>query len=58
MSQIQFVTFVAATTEFLRCAQATHAEEPVTFLYFPATHATQTSPVFAVYPALQRQSAL
>jgi hypothetical protein len=58
MSQIHCVTFVAATTEFLRCAQATHAEEPVTFLYFPATHATQTSPSFAVYPALQRQSAL
>jgi hypothetical protein len=58
MSQIHCVTFVAATTEFLRCAQATHAEEPVTFLYFPATHATHTSPSFAVYPALQRQSAL
>ena len=52
------VTFVAAATEFLRWAQATHADEPVTFLYVPATHATQTSPSFAVYPALQRQSAL
>jgi hypothetical protein len=52
------VTFVAAATAFLRWAQATHAEEPVTFLYFPATHATQTSPVLAVYPALHRQSTL
>jgi hypothetical protein len=58
MSQMHCVTFVAAATEFLLCAQATHAADPVTFLYVPATHATHTSPVFAVYPALQRQSAL
>ena len=58
MSQMHCVTFVAATTEFLRWAQATHAAGPVTFLYFPATHATHTSPSFAVYPVLQRHSAL
>ena len=51
------VTFVAAATEFLRGAHATHAADPVAFLYVPGTHATQTSPVFAVYPALQRHSA-
>ena len=58
ISQMHCVTFVAAAMEFLRGAHATHAAEPVTFLYVPGTHATQTSPLFAVYPALQRHSAL
>jgi hypothetical protein len=58
ISHMQLVTFVAAATEFLLCAHATHAADPVTFLYLPTTHATQTSPVLAVYPGLQRHSAL
>ena len=54
----QLVTFGAAAPEFRFPAQSVHAAGPVTFLYLPATHATQTSPVFPVYPALQAHSAL
>ena len=54
----QLVTFTAAAGEFRFAAQSVHTAGPVTFLYFPATHATQTSPVFPVYPALQAHSAL
>jgi hypothetical protein len=46
-------TFVDAATELRFAAHDTHAADPVTFLYVPATHATQTSPVLPVYPALQ-----
>jgi hypothetical protein len=46
-------TFVDAATELRFDAHDTHAADPVTFLYVPATHATQTSPSFAVYPVLQ-----
>ena len=54
----QPVTFGAAAGEFLIAAQSTHAAGPVAFLYFPATHATQTSPVFPVYPGPHAHSAL
>ena len=39
-------------------AHDAHAADPVTFLYVPGTHATHTSPSFAVYPALHEHSAL
>ena len=50
--------FGAAAGECLRPAHVAHAAGPVAFLYCPATHATQTSPVFAVYPGLHAHSAL
>ena len=50
--------FGAAAGECLRPAQSTHAADPGTPLYFPATQATQTSPVFPVYPGLQEHSTL
>ena len=54
----QLVTFGAAAGEFLIAAQSTHAADPVTFLYFPATQATHTSPLFPVYPGPHAHSAL
>jgi hypothetical protein len=56
--QTQLVTFGAAAGEFLIAAQSTHAADPVTFLYFPATQATHTSPLFPVYPGPHAHSAL
>jgi hypothetical protein len=52
------VTFVDAAIEFRLPVHDVHSADPVVFLYFPATHATHTSPVFAVYPGLQEQSTL
>jgi len=57
-SQMQLVMFAEATGEFRLYAHETHAADPVTLLYFPATHATHTSPVFPVYPAAHAHSAL
>jgi len=54
----QLVTFGAAAGECLIPAQSTHAADPLAFLYFPATHATHTSPVFPVYPGAQPHNAL
>ena len=56
--QTQLVMFGAAAGDCLPPAHVTHAAGPVTFLYLPATQATQTSPVFPVYPAAQEHSAL
>ena len=56
--QTQLVTFVAAAGEFLIPAQSTHAADPLTFLYLPATQATHTSPVCPVYPGAQAHRAL
>ena len=55
---MQLVMFGAAAGEFRRVAQSLHVADPGTPLYFPATHATQTSPVVAVYPGLHAHSAL
>jgi hypothetical protein len=55
---MQLVMFAEATGEFRLYAHETHAADPVTLLYFPATHATHTSPVFPVYPAAHAHSAL
>ena len=52
------VTFVDAAMEFRLPAQDMHSADPVVFLYLPATHATHTSPVFAVYPMLHEHSTL
>jgi hypothetical protein len=57
-SQRQLVMFGAAAGEFRRPAQSMHAADPITLLYFPATQATQTSPVIPVYPGPQAHSAL
>ena len=54
----QAVTFVDAGIEFLLPAQDVHSADPVVFLYFPATQATHTSPVFAVYPGSHEHSTL
>jgi hypothetical protein len=54
----QLVTFGAAAGDCLIPAQSTHAADPLAFLYFPATHATHTSPVLPVYPGAHPQSAL
>ena len=35
-----------------------HSADPGTSLYFPATHATHTLPVFPMYPGLHAHSAL
>jgi hypothetical protein len=56
--QTQLVTFRAAAGEFLIAAQSVHAADPVAFLYFPATQATHTSPVFPVYPGPHAHSVL
>ena len=50
--------FGAAAGECRRSAHVAHAAGPVAFLNFPATHATQTSPVLPVYPAAHAHSAL
>jgi hypothetical protein len=55
---MQLVMFADAAGEFRRYAQSTHAADPVTLLYFPATQATHTSPVIPVYPGAQAHSAL
>ena len=55
---MQLVMFGAAAGDCLMPAHVLHAADPVTLLYFPATHATHTSPVFPVYPAAHAHSAL
>ena len=48
------VAFVApAAVEYVPVKQSVHAALPVTFLYFPATHAAQGPPSGPVNPALQ-----
>lgn len=56
--QTQLVMFGDAAGDCLPPAHVTHAAGPVESLYFPATQATQTSPVFPVYPGLHAHSAL
>ena len=52
----QAVAAVAPTsTEYVPAAQLRHAEAPVAFLYFPASHVMHVPPFGPVYPRLQRQ---
>jgi hypothetical protein len=48
---VAFVAFVIV--EYVPAAQSVHVALPVTFLYFPATHAAQGPPSGPVNPALQ-----
>jgi len=44
------------TPEYVPVRQLTHALEPATVLYFPASHAEHWPPFGPEYPALQAQS--